>query len=311
MKFLKGLFRKKPKIEKVDLTRRFDLISQVGTGSMSTVWRARDTMTGKIVALKVLDPVKTRRFEARFVGLNKPTEGEAAVQMQHPNIVHAYECGVTVKGEQFLVMEYIEGVGLSFLVDTQNEVMQRNRLQFMVQFGNAVDYIHRNEWIHRDICPRNVLLDVDYQVKLIDFGLVVPCTDDFRKPGNRTGTANYMAPELIKRLWTDQRVDVFAFTVSCYEMLTKRLPWHETGISLEMVLQHINNPPDDIREVMPDVDEQLAETMMKGLAADPDRRWQSMSEMLVPLREVRNRLEGDEDEDENDEYEDVDQLIQS
>lgn len=302
MSILKGLFKRRPKkkkIKKTDIDRRFDRIGRVGQGSMSKVWRARDLMTGRIVALKILDKEKTARFEARFEGLDKPTEGETAVRLRHPHIVLTHEHGLTMQGEQFLVMEFVDGVGLSYLVDAQNQVMRQNRLRFMIQLGSAVAYFHKQDLIHRDLCPRNVLVDSAEQIKLIDFGLTVPNTETFRKPGNRTGTANYMAPELIKRQSTDQRIDIFSFAVTCFEMVTKTFPW-EGAESLEMVIQHINTEPRNIREFAPEIDEQVAAAIMKGLERDRDRRWPTMDEMLAELREARRRLEGVDDEDEED-----------
>jgi serine/threonine protein kinase len=290
-KFLKNLFEGKKRLPKTDITRRFELIGRVGQGSMSRVWRARDTFSGKIVALKVLDKEKTRRFEARFAPeLQKPTEGEVAVSLRHPNIVTTYEYGMTLEGEQFLVMEFVDGLGLSYLVDVQNDVMKKHRLAFMIQLGDAIRYFHEQNWIHRDICPRNVMVtDLDLQVKLIDFGLVVPNTAPFQAPGNRTGTANYMAPELIKRQRTDQRIDVFSFAVTCFEMFTRRYPW-AAAESLEMVLQHINTPPLDIREAVPGIDEQVAAAIMKGLNTNPKDRWPAIDPMLYQFREAQERL---------------------
>lgn len=290
MKFLKNLFENK-RVQKTDITKRFDLIGRVGQGSMSRVWRARDTLSGKIIALKVLDKEKTRKFEARFAAeLKKPSEGEIALMLRHPNIVRTYEWGITRDGEQFLVMEFVDGLGLSYLVDVQNETMQKHRLSFMIQLGEAIRYFHDQKWIHRDLCPRNVMVtDNDLQVKLIDFGLVVPNTPPFQAPGNRTGTANYMAPELIKRQRTDQRIDVFSFAVTCFEMFTKRYPW-KAAESLEMVLQHINSPPLDIREAVPGIDEQVAAAIMKGLRTDPKDRWPGIGPMLYQFREAQERL---------------------
>jgi eukaryotic-like serine/threonine-protein kinase len=294
MSFLKDLFNRKPAEAKVDLTRRFDLVARVGQGSMSRVWRARDTMTGKIVALKVLDVAKTIRLEQRFVGLDRPNEGTVAVTLKHPHIVQTFEHGVSVKDEQFLVMEFVEGVGLGYLIDMQNEVMRENRLQLIIQLGSALEYFHKENWIHRDLCPRNVLVDRENQIKLIDFGLVVPNTADFQKPGNRTGTPNYMAPELIKRQKTDQRIDVFAYATTCFEMFTKRLPW-DAAETLETVMQHINTPPADIRELVDDIDEQVAETIMRGLERNPKDRWATITRMLVQFRKALARLNGEEE----------------
>ena len=289
MKFLKKFFEKKPKVVRTDVTKRFDLVGRVGQGSMSKVWRANDTVSGRQVAVKVLDKFKTARFESRFFGLDKPTEGEVAVQLKHKYVVNTLEYGTTIDDEQFLVMEFIEGVSLSFLVDMQNEIMQKNRLSFILQLGEGIKYFHEAGWIHRDICPRNVIVDPDNVVKLIDFGLVVPNTPPFQKPGNRTGTASYMAPELIKRQKTDQRIDIFSFAVTCFEMFTTAHPW-DTGQTLEAVMHAINQPPKNIRTLAPGIDEQIAATIMKGLEKHPDDRWQTVEEMMHPIREARQRL---------------------
>jgi eukaryotic-like serine/threonine-protein kinase len=264
-------------------------LARVGQGSMSRVWRARDTKSGRVVALKVLDKAKTARLERRFVGMNRPTEGEVAIGLRHPNLVRTFEHGLTTDGEQFLVMEFVEGVGLSYLIDAQNERMQANRLWYMVQLGDALDYLHRHNWIHRDVCPRNVLITAEEKVKLIDFGLVVPNTDAFRAPGNRTGTPLYMAPELIKRLKTDERIDVFSYAVSCFEMYTQKMPW-PPGDTLEAIMQHINKPPRDIRQWVPELDDQVAVAIMRGLEPDPDRRWRSARKMADELRAAAERL---------------------
>jgi serine/threonine protein kinase len=288
MSFFKNLFTRKPRVELVDFKKRFELFGRVGQGSMSKVWKARDSKSGRIVALKVLDKVKTARFESRFTGYKsrKPTEGEIAVQLIHPNIVRTLEHGWTTDKEQFLVMEFIEGSPLSFFVETQNEVLQRHRLRLMIEIGEAIAYFHNANWIHRDICPRNVLVGQEHHAKLIDFGLVVPNIPEFQRPGNRTGTANYMAPELIKRQRTDQRIDIFSYAVTCYEMYTGTLPW-EAAETLEMVLQHINQPPTDIREHVPDIDEKVAETIMRGIAPRPDDRWSRVKQMTEAFQEAR------------------------
>jgi serine/threonine protein kinase len=288
MDFFKKMMQSKPRVAKLDITKRFQLVGRVGQGSMSKVWRAIDGLTGKTVALKLLDIEKTKRLESRFKGIKtrKPTEGEVAMQLKHPHIVQTYEHGITTKNEQYLVMEFVEGVGLSYLIDLQNEIMLRNRLRFIIELGEAIEYFHRQNWIHRDICPRNVILDPEYSIKLIDFGLVVPNTAEFQAPGNRTGTANYMAPELIKRQKTDQRIDIFSFAVTCYEMFARKLPW-EAAETLDAVVQHINTPPDDLRVHCPELDPRVSNAIMKGLAIEPRDRWQTMGAMLEPFREIR------------------------
>lgn len=285
MNFLKRFFSKAPRTPRVNIKQRFELIGRIGQGSMSKVWRANDHISGKMVALKVLDKQKTIELESRFLGLNKPTEGEIAVQFNHPNIVKTLEHGITTDDEQFLVMEFVEGYSLSYLVESQNKDMQTNCLKYIIQLGEAILHFHEGNWIHRDICPRNILVSNEHELKLIDFGLVVPNSAPFLQPGNRTGTAAYMAPELIKRQKTSQKIDIFSYSVTCYEMLTKRLPW-EAAETLDAVLQHINTPPEKIQSILPDINIQLAETIMKGLELYPQDRWQTMNEMLKPLKEV-------------------------
>jgi len=280
---------KKPAHEQTDISRRFNLIGRVGQGSMSKVWKATDLQSGRTVALKVLDKEKTLKLEDRFKGLKKPTEGEVAISLSHPNIVKTFEFGWTTEDAMFLVMEFVEGVGLALLVDLQNEEMKRYRLRYMIQIGEAVQYFHQQNWIHRDICPRNVMIGNEKTARLIDFGLAVPNTPEFRRPGNRTGTASYMAPELIKRQPTDQRIDIFSYAVTCFEMYTKRFPW-DAALTIDTVLQHINKPPVDITTLLPGIDRQVAAAIMKGLQAKPDDRWQKIGDMVSEIREAEARL---------------------
>lgn len=283
------LFSKKPAHEQTDISRRFTLHGRVGQGSMSKVWKATDLKSGRSVALKVLDKEKTQKLEERFRGLHKPSEGDVAMSLNHPNIVKTHEFGWTTEDEMFLVMEFVEGVGLALLVDLQNDEMKRYRLRYMIQIGEALQHFHQQNWIHRDICPRNVMISDEKSAKLIDFGLVVPNTPEFRRPGNRTGTACYMAPELIKRQPTDQRLDIFSYAVTCFEMYAKRFPW-DAALTIDAVLQHINKPPVDITTLMPGIDRQVAAAIMKGLKANPDERWQTVGEMVSEIRDAEARL---------------------
>jgi serine/threonine protein kinase len=282
-------FAKKPAHEQTDITRRFNLIGRVGQGSMSKVWKAVDLQSGRTVALKVLDKEKTQKLEERFRGLKKPTEADVAMSLSHPNIVKTWEFGWTTEDEMFLVMEFVEGVGLALLVDLQNDEMKRYRLRYMIQIGEAIQHFHQQNWIHRDICPRNVMIGDDKSARLIDFGLAVPNTPEFRRPGNRTGTASYMAPELIKRQPTDQRIDIFSYAVTCFEMYSKRFPW-DAALTIDAVLQHINKPPLEITTIVPGIDSQIAAAIMKGLKANPDERWQKIGEMVAEIREAEMRL---------------------
>jgi len=271
---------KKPKsrLPIVDVSKRFELLGRTGQGSMSKVWRARDRNIGRVVCLKILDKEKTARFEARFPGLKRPSEGAVMMLLRHPNIVKTFEHGLTTKGEPFIVMELIEGMGLNFLVETRSPSLKGNRINFLCQIASGLEYLHGQKYLHRDICPRNVMVTNEGTVKIIDFGLTVPYTPAFCKPGNRTGTPNYLAPELIKRTTTDHRVDLFALGVTAYEAFTNNMPW-EKSESLITLMSHMNSPGKDPREFVPDMDADLVKVLRRGIERDPRERFQTAGAM--------------------------------
>jgi serine/threonine protein kinase len=274
-----------PKLPRIDVAKRFELIGRTGQGSMSKVWRARDRMTGRTVCLKILDKVKTAKFEARFQGLKRPTEGAILTSLKHPNIVTTFEHGLTMEGEQYLIMELIEGVGLNFLIETRSPQLEGHRIDILSQMAEGLDFVHKKGFIHRDVCPRNVMVDREGVVKLIDFGLTIPLTPDFCKPGNRTGTSDYLAPEIIRRGTTDQRVDLFALGVTAYEMFIGVFPW-EKAESYQVLLNHINNPGRDPRDHKPDLDKHTAAFLIKAVQRDPKDRFQSAAEFRETLKKL-------------------------
>ena len=280
---------KKPrsKLPIVDVSKRFELLGRTGQGSMSKVWRARDKNIGRVVCLKILDKEKTAKFDARFPGLKRPSEGALMMTLRHPNIVKTFEHGLTKQGEPYVVMELIEGMGLNFLIETRSPQLKGKRIDILCQVADGLDYLHRQQFLHRDICPRNIMVTAEGQVKIIDFGLTIPYTPQFCKPGNRTGTPNYLAPELIKRTATDHRVDLFALGVTMYEMFTNNLPW-EKSESLITLMSHMNSPGKDPRDFVPDLDERLAKVLIKGIQRDPRERFQSAVELREALKALPN-----------------------
>ena len=266
----------------INVNKRFDLVGRTGQGSMSKVWRARDRDSGRLVCLKILDREKTQKFEARFTGLKKPSEGEISILLRHENIVQSFEHGLTTDKEPYIIMELIDGVGLNFLIETKSEKLTGNRVNYLAPYASGIEFMHKAGFLHRDICPRNVMVSKEGVVKIIDLGLTIPYKPDFCRPGNRTGTTNYLAPELIKRSTTDHRVDCFALGVTAYETFTGELPW-EKGGSQEVLKAIVNNAPRDPRELRPDLDEAVAKFLIKGVDRDPNRRFQTPSEFREAL----------------------------
>jgi serine/threonine protein kinase len=205
--------------------------------------------------------------------------------LKHENVVQTYEHGLTTEGEQYIVMELIDGMGLNYLLETHSPQMEGNRVNFLDQVAAGLEFIHRKGYIHRDICPRNVMVTRDNEVKLIDFGLTIPARPEFCKPGNRTGTADYLAPEIIKRVTTDHRVDLFALGVTAYEFFTDNLPW-EKAESYQVLLNHMNVPGRDPRDCRPDIDPKVAAFLTKAIARDPGQRFQAAAEFREGLKRL-------------------------
>ncbi len=271
----------------LNVSKRFALLHEAISGTMSSFYMARDLRTDQVVGLKILDPKKTAAFEARFKGLRKPPEGEIAAQLKHPNIVETTEFGLTTEGAQYLVMEFLEGPNLNAALAAHDPCLEGHRVHFIRQAAEAIAAVHQAGFIHRDICPRNFMLTNGRQdLKLIDFGLAVPATRWFMQPGNRTGTPNYMAPELVRRHATDQRLDVFAFGVTAYEFCTFELPWPR-GTTGMAAMSH-DQPPIDIRHFRPDLPPVLVKAIHACIEPELIHRCGSIKDFLRMIRKVRD-----------------------
>ena len=283
---LKSLF--KGGVAKVDVKKRFDLLGRTGQGSMSKVYQAYDKELGRNVCLKILDKLKTQKFEARFSQQNliKPSEGTICVGLKHKNIVQTYEHGITTEGEPYLILEWIDGLGMNYLIETRAPQLTGNRINYLVQLADALEYLHNQRLLHRDLCPRNIMVDKEGVVKLIDFGLTIPWKPEFCRPGNRTGTADYLAPELIKRMSTDQRVDIFALGVTAFEVFTSQLPWERSTSSEETLRRHLNTPPRNPHDLVPDLDEDVSEILLKAIAREVKERYGSAASFRDALKSV-------------------------
>lgn len=270
---------------KLDVASRFELERQAFTGTMSKFRVAREFKTGKRVGLKFLDEEKTEAFESRFKGLNKPSEGEIGLQIKHPHVVETYEYGLTTQRQPYILMQYIEGPGLSTLINDRDPRLEEVAVSLIGQMTEAIVAVHEAGFIHRDICPRNFICDPEVQTAtLIDFGLTVPNTPPFRQPGNRTGTPIYMAPEIVRRRSTDQRVDIFALGVTAYRLLTFEHPWPGEDITGKAALAHDTREPVDILEHLPSLNPYLADAIRSSLSANPDDRPDTAKRFLAMVR---------------------------
>jgi serine/threonine protein kinase len=274
---LKKAFAGNPR---VDLSTRFERLKEAIAGTMSKFYKARDLQSGMIVGLKLLDSKKVDPIEARYRGLDKPSEGEIGSQIHGDNIVKTLEWGVARDGTKFVVQEYIEGPGLHMLLGRRTAMDAAERIDLVRQAAKALAAVHGAGFVHRDICPRNFLLEPGGRLVLIDFGLTVPDRPAFMQPGNRVGTPSYMAPEVVRRRQADHRLDIFSFGVSAYEILTNQMPWPRGGSGHAAMR---SSDPTDIREYWPDIPEALARLVMSCLSADPDGRPASVENIVAAL----------------------------
>ena len=274
---------------KLDVAKRFRLDRQSTAGTMSTFRVAKEIGTGKLFGLKFLDTEKTEYFKARFKGLKKPTEGQIAMQLKHPLIVETYEYGRTVSGEEYILMEHLAGAGLDFLLRKKDpSLFGPHRMKLIRQMAQSLQVVHDANFIHRDVCPRNFICNKDVSsLKLIDFGLTVPNEPAYRQPGNRTGTPQYMAPEIVRRRSTDHRLDIFAFGVTVYRMLTYNHPWGSTDTTGKAALAHDNSEATPIADHVPNIDPKLAAAVTQCIQVNPDDRPATLKKFIAMIRDVQ------------------------
>lgn len=289
---LKRMFGRPARRRPVDVEARFERLRSAVSGTMSNFIVAKDRELDRLVGLKLCDLEKVEFFENRFKGMHKPSEGQIASEMHHPHVVETFEHGLTTKGAPYLVMEFVDGPGLQVVISNREEhLIREQRLSLIREMAEGLHYVHTQGYIHRDVCPRNFILNADYtHIKLIDFGLTVPATKNFMQPGNRTGTPLYMAPEVVRRRATDQRVDIFSFGVTCYQFLTFELPWPGGETSGLAALHHDTSLATDILRYRPDLNKALASLVMQSMQPNPNNRIQSMELFLKLLGPIKSEI---------------------
>ena len=276
---LTGAFGKK----KVNLEARFDFSSKWIQGGTGRVHIVRQKSDGQMFALKIIDPKKQEQFRSRF-STKFESEAEIALKLQHENLVKTQEIGCTKKGNDFILMEYLKGPLLERLLVDNPDVVRSNVLTYIKQISLALMHVHDAGFIHRDFCPRNILVGSDGKsLKLFDFGISVPDKDEFRLPKNRTGTPLYMAPEIVRRRETDHTVDIFAFGITVYQILTSKHPWGVEENSSKSALLFDSRPPTDIRSCIPKLDINVANAVMSCIEVDRKKRCSSIKRFMMAM----------------------------
>src|SRR5829696_5276438 len=255
---------------------RYELKELVGSGGMSSVFRAHDRLLERNVALKVLHEHYTE--DAEYVQRFRH-EARAVAQLSHPNIVTVIDRGEH-EGRQFIVFEYVEGENLKQRLERTGPMAVRDALLLALQMARALSFAHGRGLIHRDVKPQNVLLNADGQAKMTDFGIARSVdVQGVTITGTVLGTSEYIAPEQARGQRVDAQTDVYSLGVVLYELLVGGVPYEgETFVTV--ALKHVNEPAPSVLERRPDCPARIGLAIERAMAKRPEDRFESMDELV-------------------------------
>ena len=253
----------------------------INSGGMASIWLATDTQ-GRAVAIRLLHHPLRFNFAARRRFLRGC---EILSKIHSHEYVISYIAHGKIDGDLFLAMEYVEGENLKLLCARADPVVTESIGNILIDMAIALEHVHESGFMHLDFKPENVLLTRNARVRLVDFDLAQPKPDKPRKMSDNPGTPAYMAPEQIRRQPIDHRVDIFAYGVSAYELLTNRKPF--SGDSPDEILRkQLDRSLEFLspRELNPDIPAALEKTILKCLERDPDKRYPYLSVLVRDLQ---------------------------
>ena len=257
---------------------RYQIVDQIGTGSMGTVYRARDTVLDREVAIKTIrtsgevDPEIRERFYR---------EARACARLQHPSIVAVYDLA-EAENVAYIAMELLHGSDLRKLIEQRAPITLAGKLEAIIQVCEALDHAHRHGVIHRDVKPSNLFLQDDGRAKVMDFGIARLPSSRLTVAGNILGTPNYMAPEQILGKTADARADLFSAALVFFEFLTFAHPFHATVIPHRIV----EGEPDSLFDHDANLPPLLEKVLNRALLKDPEQRYPTGGEFAGDLRAV-------------------------
>lgn len=262
---------------------RYEIVEELGRGSMGVVYKAYDPNIDRIIALKVLRPdrVTSKAFVERFL-----KEAKAIGRLSHPNIVAVYDVGQD-HGTIYIAMEFLEGTPLNDLI-AKGEMEIKEVIRIALQVAKALDYAHKKGIVHRDIKPSNIIITPEGEVKLTDFGIAHiddPSMPHQTQAGEILGTPAYMSPEQVLGRSIEGSADIFSLGIVIYEMVTGTRPFKGPNLAaiFNAITQIEPEPPDKIRKDCPQA---LSRIIMKCLEKEPARRFQTAGELVAELQKL-------------------------
>ncbi len=262
---------------------RYTIVKKLGEGGKGVVYKVRDTILNRVVAIKMLkSAVISEEAYSRFI-----REAQATAKLNHPHIVTIYDIGKE-DDKQFFVIEFVDGMDLHHLIKTYpgGRCDIKTALQIAIDVGSALQYAHAHGVLHRDIKPENILITTEGSAKLMDFGLAKMLDQPrITKEGTIVGTTAYVAPEIALGKSADLRSDLYSFGAVLYEMVTGNPPFPGED-PVKIIFSHIHDYPVSPTKVNSEVPPGLAECIMKLLEKDPAKRYQSAADVLSTLKDV-------------------------
>ena len=264
------------------MSNRYEIRERIGEGGMALVYRAKDRLLHRWVAVKVLREqyASDEDFVERF-----RREAQAAASLSHPNVVNIYDVG-EVGSTHYIVMEYVRGINLKELIRREGRLTPEQSVDIAIQVAAALGHAHRNHLVHRDIKPHNILITPEGTVKVTDFGIArAMSAATLTQTGQVIGSVHYFSPEQARGGITSEQSDIYSLGIVLYEMLTGRVPFTgETPIAV--ALQQLQDPVPSPREIEPSIPKSLDKVLFKALAKDPKERFRSAEEFIRALQET-------------------------
>lgn len=258
---------------------RYEILEKIGTGGMSDVYKAKDHKLNRFVAVKVLKQEFSEN--ANFVSKFR-VEAQAAAGLMHPNIVNVYDVGEE-SGIYYIVMELVEGITLKKYIEKKARLSVKEAISIAIQVSMGIEAAHNNHIIHRDIKPQNIIISKEGKVKVTDFGIAKAATSN-TITSNVMGSVHYTSPEQARGGYSDEKSDIYSLGITMFEMLTGRVPFNgETTVAI--AIKHIQEELPSPREYVPEIPISVEQIVCKCCQKSPDRRYQTMAELIVDLKQ--------------------------
>lgn len=264
---------------------KYEIKSELGSGAMGVVYRAEDPRLGRPVALKTMsanvagNPDLLKRFYR---------EAQSAGQLRHPNIVTIYDID-EADGIPFIAMEFLEGEDLDKIITARKDLTVVKKLDIVIQACKGLHYAHQHGIVHRDVKPGNIVLLTDGMVKIVDFGIARIGATSMTRTGMVLGTVMYMSPEQIRGQAVDPRSDIFSLGIILYELLTYQTPFPGSDVP-GILYKILNEPPQPIRELVPNCPPELETIIVRALEKDREQRYQNAEDLAFDLQRVGDHL---------------------